>query len=249
MITADTPSTRTVENAVRGTQKNLQAFLDSAEGLFYLMCEWLESYGETTEHPDFTLTGSTKHACKRVLTARNAVLVEQPWYQRGPAVRKLTDGEAAEALDLSLDVFQRDIKPEIKAHPDGIPVTEIVRLNAEGGVAKVLAAKEANQLVASDERRLRRRPQAEKEAPFVDFLQPLSPGPRIKIASALHRAGVSSWDGIAAMSEEELRHIMTPSRVAESLCARLHEYALSHGGKLPAAGTLTPIGVRTEGSA
>jgi predicted flap endonuclease-1-like 5' DNA nuclease len=82
-------------------------------------------------------------------------------------------------------------------------------------------------LADREARRERRRPKAEKEAPFVDFLQPLSPGPRIKIASALHRAGISSWDGIAAMSEEELIRIMAPSRVAEALSARLHEYATS----------------------
>jgi hypothetical protein len=74
VITAETPSTHVVENAIRDAQKSLQAFLDSAEGLFYLMCEWLESYGETTERPDLTLAGSAKLACKRVLTARTAVL-------------------------------------------------------------------------------------------------------------------------------------------------------------------------------
>jgi hypothetical protein len=143
-------------------------------------------------------------------------------------VRKLTDSEAADALDLGFDVFQCEVKPEIKVHPDGIPVTEIVRLKAEGGPAKVRAAKESLRLGESDSRRAEResRRRSKPHDSLSDFLQPLSPGPRTKLAAALRRAGISSLDSIAAMSEEELRCIMLPSRVAEPLWERLHREAL-----------------------
>jgi hypothetical protein len=131
MSTASLPSSNGVEKAILAAEEDLKAFLNSAEDPFYLMLSYVESHA-ATEQPEALLPERLKVSCRRVLTARTAVLTQadvprdgRPWYKRGGGEKKLTDSEAAEALNLSVGVFRLQVKPELETHEDGIPIAEI----------------------------------------------------------------------------------------------------------------------------